>query len=373
MRLSSAPSATRRLASALILALALNLTAAVGVSPALAADPTPTVTATPSATPTATPESSPPIQVGLPDPKGWVGDVFQASLVGVFGSLAIPLHVTVQGVVDGSLNFVSSTPPAGSYANSLVQDLWNVVRLIANAALVLVVLGGGFGLIVSEQTNSPYHEAMELFPRLILGALLVNTSISWAQLAIDLNNALCQAIGGVRLPSWEQAGISSQALADVLAAIVYFVASLFLILQMLMRLALIDVLLVVSPLGLLCWVLPQTQSWAKLWSGTFFATVFTQFVQVLDLRLGSALLADSAVISGNSVLLRLLLGVAVIVLTLKLPGLMRLRLDSGLGFARYYAYRAGAQALSGGAAKVGAAIGGARAGGASRTGRGGAR
>ena len=55
---------------------------------------------------------------------------------------------------------------------------------------------------------------------------------------------------------------------------------------MLMRLALIDVLLVAAPLGLLCWVLPQTQGWARLWSSTFFTAVFTQFVQVLALKLG---------------------------------------------------------------------------------------
>ena len=118
---------------------------------------------------------------------------------------------------------------------------------------------------------------------------------------------------------------------------------------------------ILGPLyALLCWVLPQTQSWARLWSSTFFACVFTQFIQVLALRLGSALLADSAVIGSNAVLLRLLLGVAVIVLTLKLPGLMRMHLDSGLGFVRYYAYRLGAQAVSGGAAKAGAMVGGAR-------------
>ncbi|MDG6910218.1 MAG: type IV secretion system protein, partial [Nitrososphaerota archaeon] len=238
--------------------------------------------------------------------------------------------------------------------------LWSTVRIIANLALVLVVLGGGYGLIVSEHTNTPYHEAMELLPRLILGALLVNTSLSWAQVAIDLNNALCQAIGGAKLPAWDQASTSTQALADLVAAIVYLSASLLLVLQMLTRLALIDVLLVVSPIALLCWVLPQTQSWARLWSSTFFATVLTQFVQVLALRLGSALLADSAVIGSNAVLLRLLLGVAVIVLTLKLPGLMRAHLDSGLGFARYYAYRVGAQAISGGASKVGAVVAGAR-------------
>ena len=84
-----------------------------------------------------------------------------------------------------------------------------------------------------------------------------------------------------------------------------------------------EVLLVVSPLGLLCWVLPQTQSWARLWSSTFFGAVFTQFVQVLALKLGGSLL------------------------TMKIPGLMRSHLGDGLGFARYLVYRQGARALEG--------------------------
>ena len=59
-----------------------------------------------------------------------------------------------------------------------------------------------------------------------------------------------------------------------------------------MRLALIDVLMAAAPLGLPCWVLPRTQGWARLWSGTFFGAVFTQFVQVLGLKVGGSLLTD---------------------------------------------------------------------------------
>ena len=52
---------------------------------------------------------------------------------------------------------------------------------------------------------------MELFPRLVLGALLANTSLSWAQLAIDANNALCQAVGQASLPAWERADSATPA------------------------------------------------------------------------------------------------------------------------------------------------------------------
>ena len=132
---------------------------------------------------------------------------------------------------------------------------------------------------------------------------------------------------------------------DVIAALIYLVTSLLLLLQMLMRLALLDVLIVVAPLALLCWTLPQTQGWSRLWSNTFVATVFTQFVQVLTLKLGGSLLTELAPMAPSAAILALFLGTAVLALTLKVPGLMRSHVGDGLGFARYYAYRQAAHGV----------------------------
>ncbi len=293
----------------------------------------------------------------LPDPRQWVGEVFERALTAMLQAMTTALHRVISGVMGSSLNFITQTPPAGSYANPTVQALWGTVRAIANAALALIALWGGFHLIVRPQLGSPYHEAMELFPRLALGALLANTSLAWAQLAIDANNALCQAIGQATLPAWEHAGAATQLLVDVLAALIYLVVSLLLLLQMLMRLALVNVLLVVSPLALLCWVLPETGGWARLWSSLFLSSVFTQFVQVLALKLGASLLTELTPMVPDAALLAVFLGVAVLVLTLKIPDLMRGHLGDGLGFVRYYVYRRGASALEGGRGSGGAPTG----------------
>jgi hypothetical protein len=351
-----------------VVALALGLGLWLAVAPAAFAQeppeqpPEPTPVAGP--TPTPTPEGNPaPDPSGgllglLPDPKQWAADVFNQVLVNLLRGLADALHGAVGAVLGSSLNFITQTPPAGSYASPTVVALWNVVRGIANAGLVLVALWGGFNLIVREHIGSPYHEAMELVPRLILGALLANTSLAWGQLAIDLNNALCQAVGQASLPAWERADSATQLLVEVLAILIYLVTSLLLLLQMLMRLALVDVLLVASPLGLLCWVLPQTQGWARTWSSAFFAAVFTQFLQVLTLKLGGSLLTELTPMAADAAVLALFLGVAVLVLTLKVPGLLRHYAGDGLGFARYVVYRQGARALEsrfgGGRARGGA-------------------
>ncbi len=308
---------------------------------------TPVVTSTPIA-----PGDSPsPSHSGglfgfLPDPKQWAADVFSQVLVTFLQDISDALRSLVHGVMASALNFITQTPPAGSYDSPTVKALWGVVRDIADAALVLVALIAGFNVMARQHLGSPYHSTMEVLPRLILGALLVNTSLSWGQLAIDTNNGLCHAVGQASLPAWQHADTGTQALANVIAALIYLVTSLLLLLQMLMRLALIDVLLVAAPMGLLCWVLPQTNGWARLWSTTFFSAVFTQFIQVIALKLGGSLLTDLTPMTSDAALLSVFLGIAVLVLTLKIPGLMRHHAGDGFGFVRYLAYQQASRVIS---------------------------
>jgi hypothetical protein len=317
--------------------------------------PTPMLVVTPEPTSTPAPQSSNgsggPLSFlnpshWLPDPKSWAADIFSQVLINFLRSIADGLHSLVKGVMGSNLNFITRTPPAGSYDSPTVHTLWGVVRGIADAALVLVALFAGFNVMVREHLGSPYHEAMEVIPRLILGALMVNTSLSWGQLVIDLNNAFCQALGETSLPAWQHADTLTQALVNVIATLIYLVTSLLLVIQMLMRLALLDVLLITAPLGLLCWILPQTNSWARLWSTTFFSVVFVQFIQVVALKLGGSLMTDLTPMTADAGLLSVFLGIAVLVLTLKIPSLMRHHAGEGFGFVRYIAYQQASRAIN---------------------------
>ncbi len=62
----------------------------------------------------------------------------------------------------------------------------------------------------------------------------------------------------------------------------------------------------------------------------------------------ASLLTELTPMAPDAALLAVFLGVAVVVLTLKVPDLMRGHLGDGLGFVRYYIYRRGAGALDGG-------------------------
>jgi hypothetical protein len=285
------------------------------------------------------------------DPGGFLTGGLSQAFAWFFDWLTGVLRDGVATLV--GLNFITSTPPALSYANPSIAGLWGVSRAIANAGLVLAAAWGALQLIVRGHIGSPYHEAMELFPRLALGALLANTSLWWARLAIDANNALCAGLAQAALPAWDNASRQDQPMVAVLATLAYLIAAVALVLQQLARLALVDVLLVLAPIGLVCWVLPQTQGWVGQWSGTFFATVFTQFVQAVSLKVGASLVGDFRPSAGpvalpDAPLLSLVLGIAVLVLTLKIPTLMRVNAGGGLGFVRYVAYRAAAGQLGGG-------------------------
>src|SRR5258708_30623534 len=189
-------------------------------------------------------------------------------------------------------------------------------------------------LMVHPHIRAPYHGALELIPRVVLSGILVNPSLHWGHFVIDMNNALCEALGSTSMPAWNsvlQPG-AGPALMNLIAMAIYLVMGWLPFGQMLMGLALVDGLLVIAPLALLCWVLPQTYSWARLWFSTFFATVFVQSIQVLVLQLGAALiqrlpalmpaLGSDPLDKGRIWLMTLLLGVAVLQLARKVPRLM---------------------------------------------------
>lgn len=259
----------------------------------------------------------------------------------VLADIAAALRGPIDAWLASPLNFVGQTPPLGSYASPVVIGLWGTVRAAANALLVLVLVASGLNVMLKDRIGAPYHEAAEVIPRALVGALLANASLWLAQLAIDFNNALCGLIAGASLPGWQQAGGDAQNFATLVAAIAYLVVALFLILQMLMRLALIDVLIVVAPLALLCWTLPQTQGWARRWSAAFSGAVFTQFLQIVALKLGAELFTDlTPAGDAGAALLPSLLGIAVLILTIRLPSLLGLRGGGGGGgVLRYIAYQ----------------------------------
>jgi hypothetical protein len=269
----------------------------------------------------------------LSNPADWLIDTFNA-VVGEIGSRTTADAVAFMNWLLSSGNVVSQTPPALTYDSPVVIDLWTLVRGFANAGLAAVTAWAGINAMIRPHIRAPYHTVLEALPRVVLAAVLVNTSLYWGHFVIDLNNALCGAIGVPQLPAWGAASgqpSGTNVLLNLVAIGIYLIMGLLLFSQMMMRLALVDVLLVVAPLAVLCWALPQTYGWARLWFNTFFATVFVQFLQVLVLHLGSELITHLPTVFGSGSdpldaarlwMATLLLGMAVLQLARKIPRLI---------------------------------------------------
>lgn len=267
------------------------------------------------------------------NPAEWMTTVVNAVLVSV-GQKTTADAVGFMNWVLGTGNVISQTPPGLSYANEAVRQLSDTIRITAYAGLALVTVIGGINLIVHPHIRAPYHGALELIPRIVLCAILIRWSLEWGGLVIDANNAMCAAIGSTSIASWNLGfdPTGGAMLVNLIAMGVYALMGLLLLLQMLMRLALLDALLVIAPLALLCWVLPQTYSWARLWFTTFFGTVFVQTLQVLVLQLGGQLiaglprllpsLATDPTNTGRVWLITILLAIAVLQLARKIPHIM---------------------------------------------------
>jgi hypothetical protein len=115
--------------------------------------------------------------------------------------------------------------------------------------------------------------------------------------------------------------IADITIGGLLMILIAIIMAILLAVQQLMRLALVDALLILAPLAALLWILPQSQGWGRLWGRLFVGTVVAQAVQVLTLRLGFNLATEFPLLTAGG-LLQPLLGIAVLALALKVPGLM---------------------------------------------------
>jgi hypothetical protein len=259
--------------------------------------------------------------LGICDPGAWLRDLVPQIVASFLGGLISGIGGAISQFPD-DVNFLTRTPERLTYDNDLVKLFIGATQALANGLLVVVTLIGGFNVMFRPYLGSSYAGALELVPRLLLGAVLANTASWWGKLAIDVNNAACGVFGAGPPPNLADTLSRSMLPTELLIGLIYVVMGLLLTLQQLMRLALVDVLLILAPIAAVCWILPQTHGWGRLWGTLFIGTVFAQTVQVISLRLGFNLATDMPQQTASG-LIQPMLGIAVLVLVLKIPGLMR--------------------------------------------------
>ena len=234
----------------------------------------------------------------------------------------------------------TGTPPGLTYDHEIVRQAWMAVWIITSGALVVIVAWMGLSLIVGDHVGRAQAGWRELVPRLALGLTAAAASLWWCALVIDVADAVSGFIAaelGVTagdmlrstletLLTAVQVGSVGMALLLALIYLVYAFFVLYLVVQMVLRLALIDILLALAPIALGLWILPHTAGWGRHWLRLFMTTVFQQAIQLVALALGIGFLNEYAAIGGadglQDLMWKLLMSLAFIYLATRVPSLL---------------------------------------------------
>ena len=237
-------------------------------------------------------------------------------------------------------DIITGTPADLTYGHLLVQEAWLAVWVVTSAALAFIIGWIGLSLITQEPLGARQAGWRELIPRLVLGVVAAAASLWWCALVIDVAHAVSGFIAVtlditpsdlLRAPvetllTAVEGGSVGLALLLALIYLIYAFFCLYLLVQMVLRLALIDLLLVLAPAAMGLWILPHSAGWSRHWLRLFVTTVFQQAVQLIALALGIGFLAELAPIGvfepARDLIWKLLMSLAFIYLATRVPSML---------------------------------------------------
>ena len=237
-------------------------------------------------------------------------------------------------------DILTGTPADLTYANEMVRQAWMVVWAITSGTLVVILGWMGLSFIVSEHLGTRQAGWREMVPRLVLGLVAAASSLWWRALILDVADAVSGFVAAelnvtpgdlLRAPlntflTSVQAGSVGMAQIMALLYLVYGFFVLYVIVQMMLRLALIDILLALAPIALGLWILPHTAGWGRQWLRLFMTTVFQQAVQLIALALGLGFLNQFASIAAfepvQDLVWKLLMSLAFVYMATRVPSML---------------------------------------------------
>ena len=193
------------------------------------------------------------------------------------------------------------------------------VQVVADSALVLIVVVAGYRLMWGQSVPSQYA-VRALLPRLLMGTILINFALPLFQLVVQASNVACQAIQSFgTIPDWNTWWSNYR--VDQTHDIWQFVATGALVVgydilavAYLVRYAILIVLAITAPIAGLLFTLPDTHYLAKRWASWFVTNLFMQPAQLFVLAIGFALE------SGGHTPVHHLFALAALLIAFKVPG-----------------------------------------------------
>jgi hypothetical protein len=160
--------------------------------------------------------------LGICDPEAWLRDDVTHIVAGFLGGLISGIGGAITSFPN-DVDFLLRTPEALSYRNDTVMQFVTASQMLANGLLAVITLIGGFNVLLRPYLGSSYASALEVLPRLLLGAILINTARWWTQLAIDVNNAFSAVFGAGPPPNFADALARSMLPTELLIGLIYVV------------------------------------------------------------------------------------------------------------------------------------------------------
>ena len=271
-------------------------------------------------------------------------------------------------------NWFDSTPAKFSWGSPIVVRGWGVIWVLAISVLALMILWQGIRMtwdiwLHGGWANQRDPGFAEMVPRFLLAIILAAASFWICQLVIVLiTHISCFVHETLDVSIWQVlnvffisfglllvvtiggaiATILTKGLGLVIVLVLVPIATAILsffvvvtakiLFQMILRLALIMVLIILSPLAFMFLALPDTEGYFRKWMKIFVAMLVTQTLQLIVLYVSFRLFYFSVdIIDGNFDVIGIVISIAVLYLTTKMPELM----DRELGMA----YSSGGQVV----------------------------
>jgi hypothetical protein len=218
--------------------------------------------------------------------------------------------------------------------NPQISQLWDITRWVANSLFILFVIVGGI-VVASHETLQTRVTLKETLPRIVVGFIAVNASLSLIGLAINFVNGIATGIlagdssGGITTGvkdeihrQLEQGGIFM-----ILVALVVLVLAVVLLALYVLRLTITIVIVVAGPLALVCHASPYTEGIAKLWWRALFGVLAIQVLQAITLVVfvkvffvqGTSGPGASQLLGVSGGLMNLVISVVLLFILIKIP------------------------------------------------------
>ena len=278
--------------------------------------------------------------------------------------------VTFTGLITG-------TPASLTYERGIVRIGWSMILNLTVAIFVLIIVWIGLSQIAKGFLGDKnMADWRELTPRLVLAIIAALTSYWWCSLLIDLADGISRYLAaGMRVTPADVTLVLGQSLASVFVKnlpakvtnlipywgalalliklgtmtisvslmIAFAMLVLMIIGQFVMRIVLLNLLIMLSPLAFAMWALPETASWGKRWLQIFMTTLWQHGLQIICFAmalwfvrlatpigivtntgegLGGALAGAVSLDLPTEMIWALALGVMGMVVVFKLPGMM---------------------------------------------------